>query len=250
MLRAIIVDDEPKSLQNLKILAEEFAPNLKVVALCNNVADALVTIRTEKPDIVFLDIQMNNETGFDLLSRAENIDFEVIFVTAYSEFAIKAFKFSAIDYLLKPIDPEELKAAIKKVENKRPGKIAGRWNILQDNLIGTTGDNSKIALPSPEGLMFVKIRDIFYCKASSNYTIFYLADNRNSMVCKTLKEYEELLATYDFFRIHHSYLVNLNAIKKYVKGDGGYVVLNNNVTLEVSKRKRSDFLERLAARSA
>ena len=216
MLRAIIVDDEPKSLKNLKILAEEFVPNLAIVSLCKNVDEALIAIKNEKPDIVFLDIQMNNETGFDLLGKIANIDFEIIFVTAYSEFAIKAFKFSAIDYLLKPIDIEELKAAVKKVEEKRLGKISGRLRILQDTLQGAGIDNSKIALPSADGLVFISVKDIFYCKASSNYTILYIGDNKQYMVCKTLREYEDLLISHNFFRIHHSYLVNLNVIKKYV----------------------------------
>jgi len=249
MLSAIIVDDEPKSLKNLKILAEEFVPGIKIVALCQSVADALEAIRQEHPDIVFLDIQMNNETGFDLLSKIADINFEIIFVTAYSEFAVKAFKFSAIDYLLKPIDIEELKNAVKKVEGKKLGQISSRLKVLQENLVVPVANDSRIALPSQQGLAFVKVNDIFYCKASSNYTIFYTADNKHYMVCKTLKEYEELLG-HNFFRIHNSYLVNLNAIKNYVKGDGGYVVLNNNVTLEVSKRKRGDFLERLSQKSA
>jgi two-component system, LytTR family, response regulator len=250
MLSAIIVDDEPKSLKNLKILAEEFVPGIQIVALCQTVDDALEAISQEKPDIVFLDIQMNNETGFDLLSKIKNITFEIIFVTAYSEFAIKAFKFSAIDYLLKPIDIDELKNAVRKVEEKKLGQIAGRLKILQENLVNPGSDNSKIALPSPDGLAFIKLNDIFYCQASSNYTKFHTGDNKQYMVCKTLKEYEELLLSHNFFRIHHSYLVNLNAIKKYVKGDGGYVILNNNVTLGVSKRKRGNFLERLSQKSA
>jgi two-component system LytT family response regulator len=244
MLRSIIVDDEPKSLENLKILAEEFVANISVVALCKTVQEAIASIRIHKPDIVFLDIQMQNETGFDLLAKMDEIDFEIIFVTAYSEFAIKAFKFSAIDYLLKPIDIEELKAAVKKVEEKRMGKTSKRLKILQDNLL--SDDASKIALPTVDGLVFIKMNDIFYCEASSNYTIFYTAENKQYMVCRTLKEYEDLLSDHHFFRIHHSHLVNLKVIKKYVKGDGGYVILNNDVSLDVSKRKRVDFLNRLS----
>jgi two-component system LytT family response regulator len=250
MLRAIIVDDEPKSLENLKILAEEFIKNVSVVAVCKNVREALVAVKTHHPDIVFLDIQMQNESGFDLLSKIDEIDFEVIFVTAYSEFAIKAFKFSAIDYLLKPIDIEELRAAVRKVEEKRTGRVAGRLKVLHDNLLGFGGDTSKIALPSAEGLIFIMVNEIFYCEASSNYTIFYTAGNKQYVVSKTLGEYEDLLLDHDFFRIHHSYLVNLNVIKKYVKGEGGYVILNNDVSLNVSKRKRGDFLNRLSSKGS
>ena len=248
MLRAVIVDDEPKSLENLKIICEEFVSNISVIRLCRNVHDAMIAIKEHKPDIVFLDIQMQHETGFDLLAKIDDIDFEIIFVTAYSEFAIKAFKFSAIDYLLKPIDIEELRAAVAKVEQKRLGKTSRRLKILQDNLFDAAVDTSKIALPSADGLVFIKTNDILYCEASSNYTIFYTAENKKYVVSRTLKEYEELLSDHNFFRIHHSYLVNLKVIKKYVKGDGGYVVLTNDVTLDVSKRKRVDFLNRLSTR--
>jgi two-component system LytT family response regulator len=247
MLRAIIVDDEPKSLKNLKILAEEFLDDVSVVALCKNVREATEAIRTHLPDVVFLDIQMQNETGFDLLSEIDQIDFEIIFVTAYSEFAIKAIKFAAIDYLLKPIDVEELQAAIKKVKDKQKGKISGRLKILQENLTGGT-DTSRIALPTTDGLVFIPVSEIFYCEASSNYTFFHTGDKKKHVVCKTLKEYDDLLSAYNFFRIHHSYLVNLGMIKKYIKGEGGQVILTNNVSLEVSKRKRADFLNRLSVR--
>lgn len=248
MLRSIIVDDEPKSLENLKILAEDFVKNISVVAMCRTVREALAAIKTYKPDIVFLDIQMQNETGFDLLAEIDQIDFEIIFVTAYSEFAIKAIKFSAIDYLLKPIDIDELRSAVRKVEEKRTGKISGRLKILHDNLQGKGNDASKIALPSADGLIFIMVNEIFYCEASSNYTIFYTSENKQYVVSKTLGEYEDLLLGHNFFRIHHSYLVNLNVIKKYIKGEGGYVILNNNVSLNVSKRKRSDFLSRLSSK--
>jgi two-component system LytT family response regulator len=244
MLRAIIVDDEPKSLKNLEILIGRFVKNISVATTCRTVTEAIAAIEKYRPDIVFLDIQMQNETGFDLLSRIEHIDFEVIFVTAYSDFAIQAIKFSAIDYLLKPIDVEELKSAVKKVEDKRLGKVSSRLRMLQDNLRGQT-NNHKIALPATDGLVFIPINQILYCEASSNYTVFHTMDKKQYVVCKTLKEYEELLMTHNFFRIHHSYLVNLDEIKKYVKGEGGHVVLNNNVSLDVSKRKKADFLNRL-----
>lgn len=248
MLRSIIVDDELKSRENLEVLLEEFVSGISVVALCKNVKEALVAIKKHQPDIVFLDIQMQNETGFDLLSEIEHIDFEVIFVTAYSEYAIQAIKFSAIDYLLKPIDIEELQNAVQRVEKKNIGKISKRLKILHDNLLGSGKDVSKIALPTSNGLVFIFVNDIFYCEASSNYTIFYTAENKQHVVCKTLKEYEDLLFDYNFFRIHHSYLVNLNAVKKYIKGDGGSVILNNNISLDVSKRKKVDFLNRFSSK--
>jgi two-component system LytT family response regulator len=243
MLRSIIVDDEPKSVKNLKILAERFVKNISVVATCKNVTEGLAAIEDHKPDIVFLDIQMQNETGFDLLSKIEHVTFEVIFVTAYSDYAIKAIKFSAIDYLLKPIDVEELRTAVKKVEEKRTGNVSSRLRVLHDNLRGQKNGH-KIALPATDGLVFIAVNQILYCEASSNYTVFHTMDSKQYVVCKTLKEYEDLLSTHDFFRIHHSYLVNLNEIKKYVRGEGGYVILNNNASLDVSKRKKANFLNR------
>ncbi|MGC3943153.1 MAG: LytTR family DNA-binding domain-containing protein [Chryseolinea sp.] len=244
MIRCILVDDEAKNLENLKILLQDFCQNVEVLALCQTVDEALVAIRSQKPDVVFLDIQMQRETGFDLLARVENVDFDVVFITAYSEYAIKAFKFSAIDYLLKPIDIEELKRALAKVEKKSNNDMAGRLEQLFQNLKPKNGNAHKIAIPIADGLVFVNIETILYCEASSNYTQIFLNDGKKYVVSRTLKEYEELLSEHDFFRIHNSFVINLNAIKKYVRGDGGYVVMNNDATLDVSKRRKEAFLER------
>jgi two-component system LytT family response regulator len=244
MLKSVIVDDEPKSRENLRIVLTDFVSNVSVEALCATIDEAITAIHSIKPDIVFLDIEMQQETGFDLLNRLHDIDFEVIFITAYSEYAIKAIKFSAIDYLLKPIDIEELKVAVQRVAQKREGRTSKRLQILRDNLSTTQKDKLKIALPTAHGMIFTGIENILYCEASSNYTVLYTADGKEYVASKTLKEYEDLLTDHNFFRIHHSYLVNIGAIKKYVKGDGGHVVLKNDVSLDVSKRKRIDFLYR------
>jgi two-component system LytT family response regulator len=246
MLKGIIVDDELTSRESLKILLEEFCDQVQVMALCQNVSEGLEAIRQFSPQIVFLDIQMQRETGFDLLTKVPQLDFEVIFTTAHSEYAIKAFKFSAIDYLLKPIDVEDLKKAIKKVEKKVLFSTSERLEALIRNLKTETAENYKLAIPATEGLMFIKLKDILYCEATSNYTIFHLIDGRQYVVSKTLKEYEDLLTDYHFFRIHHSYLINLQEVKKYIRGEGGYVVLNNNVSLDVSKRKKEAFLHRIS----
>jgi two-component system, LytTR family, response regulator len=249
MIKSIIVDDELKSRESLRILIEDFCDGIEVVALCQNVTEGIDAIQAYKPDIVFLDIQMQRETGFDLLARVREVNFEVIFTTAYSEYAIKAFKFSAIDYLLKPIDIEELKKAIQKVQKKLNSDIGGRLQQLIQNLKqGGPSENYKLAIPTTEGLIFVKVNDILYCTASSNYTEIYLADGKKHLVSRTLKEYEEMLEGHDFFRIHHSYLINLNAIKKYVRGEGGYVVMTNDKSLDVSKRKKESFLARIGAK--
>jgi two-component system LytT family response regulator len=173
----------------------------------------------------------------------------VIFTTAYTEYAIKAFKFSAIDYLLKPIDIEELKKAIARVEKRVSNNITGRLSQLVQNLKQGSNENYKIALPTLDGLVFVRISDILYCEASSNYTQIFTAEEKY-LVSKTLKEYDDLLSDHNFFRIHNSYLININSIKKYVKGEGGYVVLNNDTSLDVSKRKKEAFLNKIGIRQS
>jgi two-component system, LytTR family, response regulator len=245
MLKCIIVDDELKSRESIKILVEEFCDNTMVCASCQNVAEAITAIQSCKPDVVFLDIQMQRETGFDLLQQIAQVDFEVIFTTAFSEYAIKAFKFSAIDYLLKPVDINELRLALQKVEKKRSGSISPRIEQLLGNLKTNNTQEQKLALPTGDGLVFVKLADILYCEASSNYTFIHTSDGKKHVVSRTLKEYEDLLVEIDFFRIHNSYLVNINVIKKYVRGDGGYVVLTNDVSLDVSKRKKEAFLAKI-----
>ena len=247
MIRSIIVDDEQKSRESLKIILEDFCENVTICALCQNVAEGVQAIRDHQPDVVFLDIQMQRETGFDLLTQLNSIDFEVIFTTAHSEYAIKAFKFSAIDYLLKPIDIEDLQNALAKVEHKQNQNISGRLEHLIQNLRTNTPENYKLALPTTEGLVFVQLNSILYCEASSNYTIIYTAMNKY-IVSRTLKQYEDLLTEHNFFRIHNSYLINLNAVKKYIRGEGGHVVLENDITLDVSKRKKEAFLSRITAR--
>lgn len=249
MLKAIIVDDEPKARENLQILLQDFVKGVEVVALCQDIAEAMEAVNTKSPDIVFLDIQLQRETGFDLLTRLKDINFEVIFTTAYTEYAIKAFKFSAIDYLLKPIDIEDLKKAVGKVEKRVNNNMNSRLKELVQNLKFGSVENYKLALPTLEGLVFIKINDIIYCEASSNYTQIYTSEGKY-LVSKTLKEYDELLSDHNFFRIHNSYLININSIKKYVKGDGGYVVLNNDTSLDVSKRKKEAFLTKVGIRNS
>jgi two-component system LytT family response regulator len=247
MLKAIIVDDELKARENLQILLLDFVKGIEVIALCQNINEAVDAVELHTPDVVFLDIQLQRETGFDLLTKFEQIDFEVIFTTAYTEYAIKAFKFSAIDYLLKPIDIEELKRAVSKVEKRVTHNMTSRLTQLVQHL--KNGSDFRIALPTLDGLVFLNVQDILYCEASSNYTQIFTTQDKY-VVSKTLKEYDELLSDHNFFRIHNSYLININSIKKYVKGDGGYVVLNNNISLDVSKRKKEAFLNRIGIRNS
>lgn len=246
MLKSIIVDDEAKSGESLRILIEDFCDDVKVCAICKTVNEGIAAIREHKPDVVLLDIQMQRETGFDLLERLGEVNFEVIFTTAHSEYAIKAFRFSAIDYLLKPIDLEELKNSLLKVSKKLSQGMTARLQQLMRNLKETSGENYKLALPTSDGLFFVKVSSIVYCEASSNYTEIFTDDGRKHVVSRTLKEYDEMLSEYNFYRIHNSYLINLNAVKKYIRGEGGSVVMITGQSLDVSKRKKDGFLARVA----
>ncbi len=243
MITSIIVDDELKSRESLKILVEDYCEGITVVATCQNVAEAVKAINEFKPDVVFLDIQLQRETGFDLLAKFKDFEFDVIFTTAYSEYAIKAFRFSAIDYLLKPIDIDDLRKAVAKVS--RNSTVTDRLQQLLQNLRNGSPENYKLALPTSDGLVFVKVNDILYCEASSNYTEIVMLDNKRYIVSRTLKEYDELLGEQNFYRIHHSYLINLNGVKKYVRGDGGYVIMSNDKSLDVSKRRKEGFLSRI-----
>jgi two-component system LytT family response regulator len=247
MIRSIIVDDELKSRESLRILVEDYCEGVTVEATCQNVAEAEKAIHELKPDVVFLDIQLQRETGFDLLTKFKDFDFEVIFTTAYTEYAIKAFKFSAIDYLLKPIDIGELRRAIEKVAKNKDSAVTEKLKQLLQNLKNGSTENFKLALPTSDGLIFVKVNDILYCEAHNNYTEIVMSDNKRYVVSRTLKEYDEMLGEQNFYRIHHSYLINLNGIKKYVRGEGGYVIMSNDKPLDVSKRRKEGFLSRIKA---
>jgi two-component system, LytTR family, response regulator len=244
MLKSIIIDAEQKSLEDFRTLINECVNGVSVEALCPTAAEGLEASRRHKPDIVFLDLQLNREPGFDVLSQLGKIDFEIIFTVADADAAASAINPATTDYLVKPVDIADLKLAIKKASRNRVGKIDKRLSVPQNHHAGDH-DNSRIALPTCDGLVFLPVNDILYCQASSNYTIFVTTEGKQYVVCKTLKEYEEVLFDYNFFRIHHSYVINLNRIQKYVKGNGGYVILNNNVSLDVSKRKKGEFLNRL-----
>jgi len=244
MLRAIIVDDEELSRKNLATLIADFCEGVEVTFMISSVAEAIAVIGKGKPDLVFLDIQMHKETGFDLLRRIGPIDFDVIFTTAHAEYAIEAIRFSAVDYLLKPIGIEDLRRAIERVQAKRTNhQFQEQIESLLHNLRVNDITSFRLAIPSSDGLLFVGLKDIMYCEADGNYTKIYMNDNKSHVVSKTLKEYENLLGPYHFLRVHHSFLVNIKEIKQYVRGDGGYIIMNNNVSISVAQRKKEGFLK-------
>ncbi|MEP7106741.1 MAG: response regulator [Ferruginibacter sp.] len=243
MLTAIIIDDEANSRNALRQKLAKHCNGVMVIAECENGEEGIKSIEEKKPDIVFLDVEMPRMNGFTMLQQLTNKNFEVIFITAYDHYAIKAIKFSALDYLVKPVEVEDLKAAVEKAVQKRTqpsGNI--RVELLLQNFLEEKTAHQRIAISSMEGLQFVVTDDIIYLEANSNYTSFFLTGNRKITATKTLKDFEELLPASIFIRIHHSYLINKNGVEKYIKGEGGQVVMKNGVTLDVSRRKKEEFM--------
>ena len=245
MLTAVIIDDEMHSVDVLKNLLATYCPNVKVVGQADHAVAGRKLISEHAPDLVFLDIEMPFGTGFDMLDAIEHKNTSVIFVTAYDHYALKAIKYYAIDYLLKPVDIDELKNAVKKAEERKEQQSFTALPVsLLKNYLEKGIDNSKIALPMADGLQFVNRTEIVRCEACGNYTRIYLQENRTYMVARTLGEYEELLSPYNFLRIHHAHLINLDHIERYVRGEGGYVIMSDGAVVDISRRKKQDFLSR------
>jgi two-component system, LytTR family, response regulator len=230
---AVIVDDEPQCISLLENLVAEYCPQLRISGSARNIPQAEELIRSTSPALVFLDVEMPGESGFQLLKKFPADQFLVIFTTAYDQYAINAIRASAVDYLLKPISIVELKEAVAKAVAQI--SAAAPFPV-------TPPKRTKITLPTQDGLQFLKLDDILYCEGSSNYTFFWTRSGSKILVSRTLREYEDQLAGQEFFRIHQSYLVNLNFVRRYVRGRGGYVVMENNAELTVSARKRDQFL--------
>lgn len=240
-MRTVIIDDEKKGRQILINFISRYAPQLSVIGEASCVEEGIKLIDTEKPDLVFLDIQMPDGTGFDLLGQVTYHKFKLIFCTSYDNYAVKAFRFSAIDYLLKPIDPDVFAAAIQKVLSETLDDLKPRLDTLNSN----KKEFKRLALYAAEGISIVKIDEIIRCESSINYTRFILTDGSKILVSKTLKEYEDFLGGHGFVRVHKSHLVNINHIKKYIKGEGGWVVMADDSKIEVSRRKKDILLDLL-----
>ena len=244
MLKAIIVDDEPYCCETITTLLEDNR-EVEVIAECYNAADALDAIQKHMPDIVFLDVEMPKMNGFEMLEQLPSVNFEIIFTTSYDQYALKAIRFSAIDYLLKPVDSDELQKAVKKVIQRSQKPIAQQLEILMQKIHSPSTPVSKIAMPTMEGLQMIQVEQIISCESDSNYTILYLKGKNKKVVSSTLKEIEELLEDHAFARVHRCYLVNLNEIEKYVKGEGGYVVMSDGSSVDVSRNKKEVLLKKL-----
>ncbi len=245
MIKTIIVDDERHSCEALQILIKDCCPELSVAAVCYSGEEALQEIVSLHPQLVFLDIEMPNMNGFQLLEQLPKIDFELIFTTSYDQYAIKAIKFSALDYLLKPVDREELEKAVQKMLKKINNTIPQQLEILLQKINQPSIPVQRIALPTMQGLELVPVNTIISCSANNNYTEFFLSDKKRILVSRTLKEIEEILEDYAFLRVHHSHIINLNEIVRYIKGEGGYCIMTDGSSVDVSRSRKEELMMRL-----
>ena len=246
-ISAVIIDDEKHAVATLAWKIERFCPGIEVVEQFTDPIAALEYLRRDQPQLLFLDIEMPRLNGFEILEElGEDLKMDVIFTTAYDEFGIRAIKVSALDYLLKPIQVQELKQAVEKFKMRNLSKSTReeQFKVLFSNIKepapATTG---KIALATKEDIEFVAPENILYCSSESNYTFVFLADGRKKLISRTLKDFEELLKSHNFFRIHHSHLVNLKHIKKFVRSGGGYLLMSNDTKLSVSRSRKDDLLQ-------
>ncbi len=244
-LKAIIVEDEEASRETLNNYLTKYCPNVELLEMAESVQTGLAAIDKHKPDVVFLDIEMPYGNAFDLLESLDDIAFEIIFVTAYRDYAIKALNLSAAYYILKPIDIDELVSAVEKISaRKKEGEDVFHTKILMDNIKSNAIQHKKIVLPQMDGFEVVNVNDIIRAEANDNYTNFYLVGGKKFLVSKTLKHFNELLSEFDFIRIHKSHLVNLQYITKYIKGKGGQVRMSDESIVDVSATRKKELLEK------
>ena len=243
MLRTLIIDDEPPVRATLQGLLKRICSQVNMVGEANSVASGIRAIREKSPDLVLLDIKMDDGTGFDILNHFENINFKIIFVTAYEEYAIQAFEYSAIDYLLKPVNPEKLTEAVKRAAITNQQEFNKQLDALRENLENPEKSNKKIILKNHKSIYLLNVNDIIHCESDGSYTIVEANDNQKIMVSKVLKEYDKLLSGSGFLRVHRSHLINLKHIKRFDKLDGGNVIMSNGHQIPVSTSGRERLLE-------
>lgn len=242
-LKAILVDDELSSLQNLQQKLGEFCPDIEIIASAQKPEEAIILIRQHKPDVLFLDIEMPRMNGFRMLEELGDIPFEIIFTTAYNHYAVEAIRISAFDYLTKPIAIRELQQAVERLLQQKQHPVKEKLNVLKQSLNSTHSQEEKIAIPTSEGLDFIPIKNIVHIESSSNYSKIYLTEGKPLLVTKLLKDFEDMLSPFHFFRIHNSHLINLKYIKKYIRGEGGQVIMQNGDTIDVARRKKEEFVK-------
>jgi two-component system LytT family response regulator len=241
-ITAIIVDDDEFCCFQLQDLIKKYALGIEIVAVCNSGADGLIKIRELSPDLVFLDVEMPGMNGFEMIRKLPAVNFEIIFTTSHEQYAIRAIRFSALDYLVKPLDSTALQDAISRMRDKMQEKLPAEEKKLE--LLGIPAEKkfNNLAVPTMEGLLFIGIQDIIRCESDDKYTKIFLADKKMILASRTLGDFEELLAPHGFFRIHKSYLINLSHLKKYLRGEGGQVIMADGSTLDVSRRKKEELM--------
>jgi two-component system LytT family response regulator len=246
-MKLIIIDDESHAREALSLMVELYYPEASVTATFAGIQKAVETIRNTKPDVLLLDMEIGEERGSDILKYFPRPTFKVIFITAYQHYALEAFRCAALDYLLKPVDPDLLVSALDKAADLTGlENLAGKIDIFLSNTSGSDKNTKRLALKTADDIHIVNIRDIMYCEADHSYTIFHLADDTRIMVSNTLGDYEDMLNSFGFVRIHKSYLLNMDYLSRYEKADGGNAILKNNTSLPVSIRKRDQFIQSLS----
>lgn len=246
VIQAVIVEDELSSRNNLKNLLAQYAKDIEIVGEAESIDDAVITFKglAKQPDVAFLDINLSDGLVFSLLNKLRPFQFEIIFVTAFEEYAVKACEYSSIGYILKPIDPDALKEAIDRIPKNGKNQIEKRLEIFNSHY-NNPNVFSKMSIAAVDGIYFVNITDIIRFEAEDNYTHIFLQTGEKITASKTIKAYEELLASYNFYRVHKRHVINLNCMKKYLKGDGNIVIMEDDTHIEVSRRRRASFLEKL-----
>jgi two-component system LytT family response regulator len=246
MIKTIAIDDEYHCLGTLEILISEYCPDVQLIDKCQSPKNAFDLINKHQPDLVFLDIEMPGMTGFELLEQFDTIPFSVIFTTGYDKYAIRAIRVSALDYLLKPVDPKDLKLAVEKIRKQQFRPLEEQFRLLLDRVQQRETMVRQIAVPTRDGFEMILIDQLIRCEADDNYTRLFLKNNKVLLICKTLKETEEQLREFNFFaRVHHSFLVNLNEVTRYVRGDGGYLIMRDGSTVDVSKSRKESLLKKI-----
>ena len=244
MIKTIIIDDEVKARETIANMLQTYCSDIEVIGMAGSVKEGVKVLAKKKPDLVFLDIKMGDGTGFDLLRKLKEVNFMLIFITAFEEFAIRAIKFSALDYILKPLDPDELVNAVEKAKFAiEKENVSMRLEALYENLDVLNSNSKKIVLKTTSSVHIVNITDIIRCESEKNYTHFFTIDQEKITVSKTLKEFNELLMDYSFYRVHQSHLVNMAHVRRYDKQDGGHLVMDDNSTVPVSFRKKEDLMK-------
>jgi two-component system LytT family response regulator len=245
-INALIVEDEVHGLNNLKNLLAQYCEEVNVIGEAQSVEEALALVRDQslKPDVAFLDISLPDGLVFQFLNQIQPVDFEVVFVTAYEEYAIKACEYSSIGYVLKPIDPDLLKEAVARIRGRKPEEIQRRLQLFQQHFNNPNLFN-KISISALDGIYFVNIKEIVRFEAEDNYTHIFLETGERITASKTIKAYEDMLEPYNFYRVHKRHVINLNFMRKFVKGDGGYLIMDDGIRIEVSRRRRPAFMEKM-----